>query len=150
MVMKYLKLICKNTENENGTVMAVMTSVLWDTKLCRPIYSHRRLGTVCSYVFSVVQMCSFEFENVMYNSIPTEVHDVRSLIQSERERGGVFYLMKLWRTKFLQQDGRWVYVRVWSFTGMTVTGVQGSTRRRKKQSKRYFTTTNPPAELEGI
>jgi len=79
----------------------------------------------------------------MYNSILIDVQDARSLIQRERERD-VFYLMKLWRTKFIQHDGSRVYVWVWSFKEMALTGVQRSTRRRKKQSKRYFTTTNPP------
>jgi len=81
----------------------------------------------------------------MYNSILTEVHDARSLIQKEREREmSFFFLMKLWRTKFIQQDGRRVYVWVWDFKGMTLAGVKGSIRRRKKQPKIYFTTTNPP------
>ena len=38
--------------------------------------------------------CSFEFENVMYNRIPTDLHDARPLVQREKERD-VFYLIKL-------------------------------------------------------
>jgi len=61
--------------------MVVITSVLWDTTLCRQYIVTDAWEEPVSY-----KKCSFEFERVMYNSIPTEVHDARSMIQRERQR----------------------------------------------------------------
>jgi hypothetical protein len=75
-----------------------------------------------------------------------EVHDARSLIQRERERErerDVFYLMKLWKATFIQHDGRRVYVWAWSFKRMTLTGVQGSTRRRKNNPRHTLLPLSP-------
>ena len=85
--MKYFKLIYKNTENETGTVMLVITSVLWDTTLCKPIYNNRRLGTACSYDFSVAQKVFFRiWERDVQQHSNWGIRRENSNTKRERER----------------------------------------------------------------